>query len=123
MLLERRSCGEAAPRFAELHCGLGRHIEMEEQILLPAFETITGVAGNPMAIIYTEHENAHRAMGAIAALLRAGDRAGALAAVESLHELLRLHNLKEERLLYLTSDRLAGGERERVDLVRWMQAI
>ncbi|HEY3354095.1 MAG TPA: DUF2249 domain-containing protein [Polyangia bacterium] len=121
--LEKRSCAETLPRFADFRCGLGRHIEMEEQILLPAFESVTGVAGNPMAVVYTEHELAHRACEDVEAALRAGDRPGALLQVESLREMLLLHNLKEERLLYPTSDRLAGGDRERVDLVRWMQAI
>jgi uncharacterized protein (DUF2249 family)/hemerythrin-like domain-containing protein len=121
--LERGSCAAATPRFAEYRCGLGRHIEMEEQILLPAFETVTGVGGNPMATIYTEHETAHRMCEEIAEALAADDRARAFGLVEALREMLLRHNLKEERLLYPTSDRLAGGERERADLVRWMQSM
>jgi uncharacterized protein (DUF2249 family)/hemerythrin-like domain-containing protein len=122
-LLERPGCAAAGPRFREFQCGLGRHIDMEEQILLPAFERVTGVGGNPMAVIYTEHEIAHRACLTIAELLEDDDQAAALAEVESLREMLLRHNLKEERLLYPTSDSLAGGDRERSDLVRWMQAI
>lgn len=36
---------QAGARFAEFVCGLDRHIEVEEQILFPLFERMTGMTG------------------------------------------------------------------------------
>jgi len=121
--LEQQGCAAAAPRFADYRRGLERHIEMEEQILLPAFEQVTGIGGNPLAGICQEHVAIHRAVEEIAARLQTGDRGESLTLVDELRETLLLHDVKEERLFYPMSDELAGGDRERFDLVRWMQAM
>jgi uncharacterized protein (DUF2249 family) len=121
--LKRDDRVAAAARFAEFWCGVGRHAEMEEQILLPAFERVTGEGGNPLLQVYSEHETIHRLSGEIAAALPGGDRGAVITRVEAVRELLEAHGLREERVLYPLSDRLAGDERGRADLISWMQAL
>lgn len=114
----------AGARFGEFACGLNRHIDMEEKVLFPAFEKATGMAGGgPTAVMRSEHVEIRRILERIASTLRGEDAGGYSAAVRSLHSVLGDHNMKEEQILYPESDMIAGGERERDDLVKRMQAL
>jgi len=114
----------ARGRFAEFACGLSRHIEVEEQVLFPAFEQATGMSGGgPTAVMRSEHVEIRRLMGAVTAALAASDAASARDAIRRLTETLGAHNLKEERILYPMSDQVAGDDRARDDLVKRLQAF
>jgi iron-sulfur cluster repair protein YtfE (RIC family) len=114
---------QAAPGFAEFACGLSRHIDMEETVLFPAFEEKTGMADGPTRVMRAEHLEIRRLLDFLASAIGASDAAGFTDADRRLHEVLGEHNQKEERILYPMSDRVAGGERHRDDLVRKMQAV
>ncbi len=122
-LADSGSLAEAATRFAEFACGLNRHIDAEENVLFPAFEKITGMAAGPTTVMRAEHVEIRRWMGIGAAALDARDAAAAKRAFSGLTEVLSVHNMKEEQILYPMTDQAAGGERERDDLVRRMQAL
>lgn len=119
----RGSNSEALARFAEFASGLSRHITMEETVLFPAFEEKTGMAEGPTAVMRREHAEIRRLLSTIAAAISAGDGAAFDSEKGRLLEVLGAHNQKEEGILYPMSDRLAGGERERDELVRRMQAV
>ncbi|MBI4615728.1 MAG: DUF2249 domain-containing protein [Planctomycetes bacterium] len=114
---------EAQRRFAEFRCGLDRHIEEEEKVLFPLFEERTGSADGPTAVMRDEHVRIRRGMGQTATAIHDMDREGYAESTRALRELLEEHNRKEEMILYPMTDRLAGGERERDDIVRRMQAM
>lgn len=114
---------EATARFAEFSGGLSHHIDMEETILFPTLEQKTGTAGGPTRVMRAEHVRIRILLGALATALAASDVSAFGAADRQLHEVLGAHNQKEEGILYPLSDRVAGGERERDELVRKMQAI
>ncbi|MFI5179922.1 MAG: DUF2249 domain-containing protein [Thermoanaerobaculia bacterium] len=122
-LVEKRDFAQAARRFAEFACGLSRHIEMEEGILFPAFEAKTGMTAGPTAVMRHEHAEIRGLLEILAAALAVSDAHAFSAADGQLHKVLGAHNQKEEQILYPMSDRVAGGERERDDLVRKMQAV
>lgn len=123
-LMAAGSFQEAGARFADFMSGLGRHIDLEEQILFPAFEQLTGMtAGGPTFVMRNEHVEIRRFMDAVAAALRAADAAGAGESIEGLTETLGAHNMKEERVLYPMIDRAAGNDRARDDLVKRLQAF
>lgn len=122
-LVSAASFAEAGRRLAEFSCGLDRHIEMEEHILFPAFENATGMTQGPTAAMRMEHVEIRRLMQDVASAARGGDAARFAAAAGALREVLGGHNAKEEQVLYPTADQTAGGERERDDLVRRMQAL
>ncbi len=121
-LVNGGALAKAAARFAEFTCGLNRHIDAEEQVLFPAFEEMTGMATGPTVVMRAEHVEIRRWMAIGAAALDAGDVTAATKAVSGLTTALAVHNMKEEQILYPMTDQAAGGERERDDLVRRMQA-
>ncbi len=122
-LVDSGAFAEAVTRFAEFACGLNRHIHAEENVLFPAFEKMTGMTAGPTAVMRAEHVEIRRWMGIGAAALDARDVAAVTRAVSGLTEVLSVHNMKEEQILYPMTDQAAGGERERDDLVRRMQAL
>ena len=117
------SFAAALESFAEFRCGLERHIEMEEQILFPAFERVTGMTGGPIAVMHREHLEIRRLLDVIGASLRAENFAGLLEAVREFATVIEAHNEKEEDVLYPTVDRAVGGDRERDELVQRMQRL
>lgn len=115
---------EASERFAELSCGLGWHIDVEEKILFPAIEQMTGMSGGgPTFVMRSEHVEIRRLMEATARALEASDAAGAGEAIRGLVETLGAHNMKEEHVLYPMADRAAGDDGARDDLVKRLQAL
>jgi uncharacterized protein (DUF2249 family)/hemerythrin-like domain-containing protein len=114
---------EAFASFAEFRCGLERHIEMEEHILFPAFEEVTGMRGGPTAVMHEEHLEILRLLNVMGTSLRAEDLAGLLDAVRGFATVIEEHNAKEEGVLYPTVDRGLGSDRERDELVQRMQRI
>lgn len=114
---------EAGVRFAEFSCGLNRHIRMEEEILFPAFERATGMCGGgPTTVMRAEHVEIKRLLEEISIAIRNAAPERFTPAAQSLRSVLGEHNMKEEQILYPMSDQTAGGDREREDLVRRMQA-
>ena len=123
-LVGMRSFPEARERFAEFACGLGRHIELEEEIVFPAFEQMTGMTGDgPTFVMRSEHVEIRRLMDEVAGALDAADTANATAFLRRLADSLAAHNMKEERVLYPMTDQAAGSDRARDDLVKRLQAF
>ena len=105
-------------------CGLDRHIEVEEQILFPLFERMTGMTGaGPTFVMRSEHVDIRRLMGDTAAALEAADPARADASLDGLLDVLGSHNMKEERILYPMTDEAAGDDPARDDLVKRLQCF
>jgi len=111
----KSSARECAVRaFQEFKVGLERHIIWEEEILFPAFENKTGMAGGPTQVMRWEHQQIRGFLEAIAGKLAAGmdatgdDEAGLLA-------VLGPHNHKEENILYPMIDQVTdGAERTKI---------
>ncbi len=123
-LADAGSFKEASARFQELVCGLKRHIDVEEQVLFPTFEQTTGMkSSGPTFVMRDEHVELRRLMKEAASALLAGDAARAKEELTALTEALANHNMKEERMLYPMTDRAAGDERARDELVKRLQVF
>lgn len=123
-LVGASSFPEASERFAEFVCGLGRHIDVEERVLFPTFEQMTGMTGGgPTVVMRGEHVEIRRQMSEVVVALKAADAAGAEESIHGLTETLAAHNMKEERMLYPMADQAAGNDRARDDLVKRLQAF
>jgi uncharacterized protein (DUF2249 family) len=108
--------------FAEFATGLRRHIGFEEQVLFPAFEDAAVMPPfvGPTAVMRAEHKVILDLLEQIA--MRIGDAAEPLDALrQSFHTIIGDHNLKEERVLYPSTDRLLGAA-ESDRLVRKIQS-
>ncbi|ACL66996.1 Hemerythrin HHE cation binding domain protein [Anaeromyxobacter dehalogenans 2CP-1] len=113
---------DAARRFAEFTSGLDRHIDAEEQVLFPTFEDATGMASGPTQVMRMEHVQIRERMREAAGSLDREDAGGLAAAVGGLTQVLSVHNMKEEHMLYPMSDRAVQGEAHR-QLVQRLRAV
>jgi hemerythrin-like domain-containing protein len=111
------SMGEASARFEEFAVGLTWHIDVEERFLFPAFEEATGVCRGPTVVMRAEHHEIRRLLGEITSALTVGAAARAHVALGALASVLGPHNLKEELVLYPTTDK-ALDEAVRLSLVQ-----
>ena len=98
--------------------GLERHIEVEEQVLFPVFEELSGAAhGGPTAVMRAEHTDLRKLMAEVAGVLEMGGAEGLTTPLAALTARIYAHNGKEERILYPMTDRLAREAGTLDDLV------
>lgn len=121
--LEAGASDGAGARFAEFACGLNRHIDAEEQVLFPFFEQSTGMTSGPTMVMRSEHLEIRGLLDRARSAIEGISASAAREALQTLTALLEEHNAKEEGILYPMTDRVAGGEQERDELVRRMQAL
>ena len=92
---------------------LERHIDMEENLLFPAFEERTGMtAAGPSVQMRAEHEQMHGIFQQMRDAIAAKDAAGWQRASQALLEVLVPHNLKEEQMMYPMLDDAMGADAE-----------
>ena len=98
--------------FAAFVDALGRHFELEEQILFPAFEDRTGMRAGPTQMMRTEHDDMRTMLADLqrAALVGEVEQYSGLA--ETLLLMLQQHNLKEEQILYPMMDQALAAEQQ-----------
>lgn len=96
---------EAKDLHARFACALDMHLQAEEDILFPAFESATGSMSGPTQVMREEHQQMRDILERLqqAALQYEGETFGDLA--ETLLILMQQHNLKEENILYPMCDR------------------
>ena len=114
------SCEDALTRFRE---ELEAHFCTEEQVLFPAFETATGMAGGPTQMMRFEHAQMRDLIGQLSAALTTRDRDAFAGTAETLLIMMQQHNMKEENILYPMCDRslpsdtvdVAGALKQRLE--------
>ena len=78
-----------------------RHLELEEEILFPAFEAATGMTqGGPTFVMRSEHQQMRGLLDQMAAAAAAGDHQELVDQGDTLLLLIQQHNQKEENVLY-----------------------
>ena len=95
---------DAASHFNNFNKLLERHLNMEEQVLFPAFETETGHTQGPTAVMRMEHEQIRGLITELKTSLESKDSQRFLGLTESLMMLIQQHNMKEEQMLYPMTD-------------------
>lgn len=102
-------------RFDAFRAVLQRHMDIEEQILFPAFEETTGITAGPTRVMRREHEQMLRELDRMSAALAARDAAGFSNSAKSFAELMAGHSAKEENVLYPMCDQaLPEGETKKL---------
>jgi hemerythrin-like domain-containing protein len=90
---------------------LRQHLEMEEQILFPAFEQQTGMTGGgPTFVMRSEHEQMRGLLGQMAEAAARGDSQELLDQGDTLLMLIAQHNQKEEGMLYPMAEQALDAE-------------
>ena len=96
--------------FVQFKTGLQRHIVWEEQILFPLFEQKSGIFyGGPTEVMRMEHREIGLRLEAIHEKVKRKDPASELEE-QKLLDILSLHNMKEENVLYPAIDRAVTPE-------------
>ena len=101
-----------ATAFQEFDTAMRRHLDWEEQVIFPAFESATGMTGGPTAVMRAEHTQMRGLLDQMKAaesdpelLVDIGD---------TLLMLIQQHNMKEEQILYPMADRTLAGAWEQL---------
>lgn len=108
--LEGGQLEEAASRFAKFRKGLERHIRMEEELLFPEFERLSGMPpqSGPTQVMRMEHQEIGQLLSTITDMLM--EARNPLRVARDLLTVLGDHNTKEEAVLYPMTDRMAGPQ-------------
>ncbi len=88
--------------FQSFDRAMRRHLDMEEEVLFPAFEEAGGMPGGcgPTFVMRQEHQQMRAVLEAIGEALEADQLDDALDQGDTLLMLIQQHNLKEENVLY-----------------------
>ena len=109
-LLDTEDIDTARPAWDKFDAGMRRHMAMEEEVLFPAFEEVTGMSGGgPTAMMRMEHQQMKGLLDQIAVAMDSGDSQEALDIGDTLLMLVQQHNVKEEGMLYPMSENVLGG--------------
>jgi len=117
----QKNWDSARDLFERFQAAMAHHLAMEEDVLFPAFETLTGMRAGPTQVMRMEHEQVRGLLQDMASAVAACNQDGYLGLSETLNMLMQQHNLKEENMLYPMSDQVLGGDRE--GLLRSMQTL
>ncbi|HRH81969.1 MAG TPA: hemerythrin domain-containing protein [Thiobacillaceae bacterium] len=114
-----RDWDTAQTRFQDFQRATLAHFAREEEVLFPAFEAATGMAGGPTQVMRAEHVQMRQTLADLTSALARRDAQVYLGLSETLLMLMRQHNMKEEQILYPMSDRALAAEcDELVDRMR-----
>ena len=97
------------------------HFDMEEKVMFPTFEEVTGMTQGPTMIMRMEHDQMRQLLNALQEDLEKKDRNHFFGVSESLMMLMQQHNMKEEQMLYAMADNHLGASSAQV--VEQMKAL
>lgn len=86
------------------------HLDLEEQVLFPAFEQATGMSEGPTTVMRMEHEQMRALLEQVATAVATGDLEEALDQGDTLLMLTQQHDQKEEAMLYPMAEQALGGQ-------------
>ncbi len=110
-LLDGADTALATQAWQQFESGMRRHFAMEEDVLFPAFESRSGMAGGgPTAMMRIEHQQMRGLLDQISASIDAGELEDALDTGDTLLMLIQQHNIKEEGMLYPMAQNMLSGE-------------
>ncbi len=112
-LVSARRFNEARPRLSTFAFDLRRHIYLEDDVVYPRFEQLSGMIDGPTVVMRDEHRAIeHHLAGMIDAAMR-DDRDGFDAEQEAMVAVLSDHTSREETQIYAVLDqRLPAAERD-----------
>jgi len=106
--------GDAAATAAywqRFESALLRHLAMEEQLLFPAVEAVTGmVNAGPTQVMRMEHEQMRGVLAQMSAAVERGDADELIDQGDTLNILIQQHNMKEEGMLYPMAGKMLADD-------------
>ena len=105
---------EAKVKMEKFASDLLHHFEMEEKVMFPTFEEVTGMREGPTMIMTMEHNQMRQLLNSLKEDLEKKDKNHFFGVSESLMMLMQQHNMKEEQMLYAMADMRLGSFVEKV---------
>ena len=110
-LLDTEDIETAQIAWQKYNASMCRHLAMEEEVLFPAFDAKSGMAGGgPVAVMKTEHQQMRGLLEQIGEAIEAGKAVQAMDIGDTLLMLIQQHNVKEESMLYPMAENLLSGD-------------
>jgi len=97
------------------------HFRMEEEMLFPRFEEVSGHTMGPTEMMRHEHRQMRQLFEQMNLAVTAQSADDYLGASETLLILMQQHNAKEEQMLYPMSDQVLAGEQD--ELINKLEAV
>ena len=98
-----------------------RHFQIEETLLFPTFEEISGMRQGSTQVMRMEHQQMRNLLARMSEAVSSGDREEILEVGETTMILMQQHNVKEEGILYPMADQHLASYRE--ELIERMDAV
>ena len=85
------------------------HFDMEEKVMFPVFEEVSGMTQGPTMVMRMEHSQMRNILDDLKADIEKKDKNHFFGVSESLMMLMQQHNMKEEQMLYAMADMHLGA--------------
>ena len=119
--LDKQQWEQAALELSSFKQALERHFAMEENVLFVAFEQAAGNSAGPTAVMRLEHQHMRSILSRLIDAVGARDMNDFFGHADTLRIMMQQHNLKEESILYLMTDRFLAGRQGAI--IEAMQAV
>lgn len=93
---------------------LERHFRMEESVLFPVFEQATDNRNGPTGVMRTEHQHIRIILSRLSEAVGQRDADDFFGHADTLRIMTHQHNLKEESILYVMTDRVLAGRQDQI---------
>ena len=100
---------ESKTQFDKFSADLLHHFDMEEKVMFPVFEEVTGMTQGPTMVMRMEHSQMRNILDDLKADIEKKDKNHFFGVSESLMMLMQQHNMKEEQMLYAMADMHLGA--------------
>ncbi len=91
-----------------------RHFAMEETVLFIEFEQATGNSAGPTSVMRMEHQHIRDIIRRVSEAVSLRDADNFFGHADTLRIMLHQHNMKEESILYVMTDRVLSDRRAEV---------
>ena len=105
---------ESKIQFDKFSADLLHHFDMEEKVMFPVFEEVTGMIQGPTMVMRMEHSQMRNILDDLKTDIEKKDKNHFFGVSESLMMLMQQHNMKEEQMLYAMADMHLGSRVSKV---------
>ena len=110
-LLDTADIDTARIAWQKYDASMKRHFAMEEEVLFPAFDARSGMAGGgPVAVMKMEHQQMRGLLDQIGDAIESENAEEAMDIGDTLLMLIQQHNVKEEGMLYPMAENMLAGD-------------
>ncbi|HZW11680.1 MAG TPA: hemerythrin domain-containing protein [Noviherbaspirillum sp.] len=112
--VSKKQWAEAEASLKDFSAALERHFTMEEKVLFPEFEAATGSTQGPTSVMRMEHQQMRSIVAMLREALDQRDVDNFLGHSDTLNTMMQQHNMKEESILYVMSERVLSGQQHEI---------